>query len=268
MHIHFLDPYQARRSAIHELDPRVKFVLAVAFIFTTALTPIGAWPAYILLFALAISVAVLSELGVGFVLRRAVLALPFVLAALPVIFTVEGAALFSLPVGPWVLTVTIPGLERFVSIALKSWISVQIAIVLAASTPFPDLLVAMRAVHVPRLLVAIFGLMWRYLFVFADETLRLIRARTARSGEADQPGLKTGGSVFWRARIAGGMAGNLFLRAFERSDRIYMAMLARGYDGEVRAAPLPRLRPADWLVLICALALFVSLLVFAFIFWG
>jgi cobalt/nickel transport system permease protein len=221
-----------------------------------------------LLFALAISVAVLSELGVGFVLRRAVLALPFVLAALPVIFTVEGAALFSLPVGPWVLTVTIPGLGRFVSIALKSWISVQIAIVLAASTSFPDLLVAMRAVHVPRLLVAIFGLMWRYLFVFADETLRLIRARTARSGEADQPGLKTGGSVFWRARIAGGMAGNLFLRAFERSDRIYMAMLARGYDGEVRAAPLPRLRPADWLVLICALALFVSLLVFAFIFWG
>ena len=240
MHIHFLDPYRAGHSAIHRLDPRVKFVLAVAFIFTTALTPIGAWPVYILLFALAISVEVLSELGVGFVLRRAVLALPFVLAALPVIFTIEGPVLFSLPIGPWTLTATIPGVERFISIALKSWISVQIAIVLAASTPFPDLMVAMRAVRVPRLLVAIFGLMWRYLFVFADEALRLIRARTARSGESDQPGLKTGGSVVWRARIAGGMAGNLFLRAFERSDRIYMAMVARGYDGEVRAAPLPR----------------------------
>lgn len=268
MHIHFLDPYREGRSAVHRLDPRVKFVLAVAFIFTTALTPIGAWPVYVLLFALAISVEVLSELGVGFVLRRAVLALPFVLSALPVIFTVEGPALFSLPIGPWTLTATIPGMERFISIALKSWISVQIAIVLAASTPFPDLLVAMRAVRVPRLLVAIFGLMWRYLFVFADEALRLIRARLARSGEADQPGLKTGGSVTWRARIAGGMAGNLFLRAFERSDRIYMAMVSRGYDGEVRAAPLPRLRPADWVLLIFALALFVLLLAFAFLFWG
>jgi len=268
MHIHFLDPYRPSGSAIHRLDPRVKFVLAVAFIFTTALTPVGAWPVYILLFALAISVEVLSELGVGFVLRRAVLALPFVLAALPVIFTIPGEALFSLNIGPWTLTVTIPGLERFITIALKSWISVQMAIVLASSTPFPDLMVAMRAVHVPRLLVAIFGLMWRYLFVFADEALRLIRARLSRSGEADQSGLKSGGSLAWRARIAGGMAGNLFLRAFERSDRIYMAMVARGYDGEVRAAPLPRLRPTDWAVLTCALTLFVVLLAFAFLFWA
>jgi cobalt/nickel transport system permease protein len=268
MHAHFLDPYRPGRSLIHQLDARIKFVLAVAFIFTTALTPIGAWPVYILLFALVISVEVLSELGVGFVMRRAVLALPFVLAALPVIFTIDGPALFSLPIGPWTLTATIPGLERFISIALKSWISVQMAIVLATSTTFPDLMVAMRAVHVPRLLVAIFGLMWRYLFVFADEVLRLIRARVARSGEADEPGLKTGGSLAWRARITGGMAGSLFLRAFERSDRIYTAMLARGYDGEVRAAPLPRLRPADWFVLFFSLALFLLLLAFAFLLWG
>lgn len=268
MHIHFLDPYRFGHSAVHRLDPRLKFVLAVAFIFTTALTPVGAWPVYVLLFALVISVVVLSELGVGFVLRRAVLALPFVLAALPVIFTVPGPALLSLPLGPWTLSLSGPGLERFISIALKSWISVQMAIVLASCTPFPDLMVAMRAVHVPRLLVAIFGLMWRYLFVFADEALRLIRARTARSGLSDQPELKTGGSVLWRARIAGGMAGNLFLRAFERSDRIYMAMLARGYDGEVRATPLTPLRPLDWVILIVSLAVFVLLLAFAFLFWA
>ncbi len=60
------------------------------------------------------------------------------------------------------------------------------------------------------------------------------------------------------------MAGSLFLRAFERSDRIYMAMLARGYDGEVRAAPLPRLRPADWFVLVFSLALFLLLLALPF----
>ena len=58
----------------------------------------------------------------------------------------------------------------------------RLAIVLAAATPFPELLSAMRALRVPRLLVAIFGLMWRYLFVLADEAVRLIRARQARSG--------------------------------------------------------------------------------------
>ncbi len=130
-------------------------------------------------------------------------------------------------------------MERFISIALKSWISVQAAILLATTTTFPDLMLAMRAIRIPRLLVAIFGLMWRYLFVLADEAIRLMRARQARSGHADQPGLKPGGSLAWRARVTGGMAGNLFLRAFERSDRIYMAMLARGYDGEMRSEPLP-----------------------------
>jgi cobalt/nickel transport system permease protein len=263
MHAHFLDPYRRGRSLIHQLDPRVKFVLALAFILTTALTPIGAWPIYILLLACILSVAVLSELGIAYVLKRAALALPFMLAALPVIFTIQGPQLFSLSIGGWTLQATLPGLERFISIALKSWISVQAAIILATTTPFPDLMVAMRAVHVPRLLVAIFGLMWRYLFVFADEVLRLMRARQARSGVSDQPNLKSGGGLAWRGRVAGGMAGSLFLRAFERSDRIYMAMMARGYDGEVRAAPLPPLRGRDWLALGVCLALFVILLTLA-----
>jgi cobalt/nickel transport system permease protein len=265
MHAHFLDPYQPGRSALHALDPRVKFVLTLAFILTTSLTPAGAWPVYVLLFALVISAAVLSELGVGFVLRRAILAFPFVLAALPVIFTLDGPTLFQLQLGPWTLTATIPGFERFISIALKSWISVQAAILLASTTPFPDLMVAMRAVRVPRLLVAIFGLMWRYLFVLVDEVIRLTRARLARSGESDQAGLRPGGSLAWRAKIAGGMAGNLFLRAFERSDRIYVAMLSRGYDGEVRSAPLPPIAAASRLALIAGLALLTCLLLFAFL---
>lgn len=268
MHIHFLDPYQERGSLIHQLDPRVKFVLTIVFILTVALTPHGAWPVYIILFSLILAIEVLSEIGVGYVLKRASLALPFVLAALPVIFTLEGQILARLPIGPWTLTIYQPGVERFISIALKSWISVQAAIVLATSTPFPELLSAMRAVRIPRLLVAIFGLMWRYLFVLADETLRMIRARSSRSGESDQPGLNKGGSLFWRARVTGAMAGSLFLRAFERSDRIYTAMLSRGYNGEVHAQPLPGLNRFDWLVFYVITALLISLLSLALLFWG
>jgi len=268
MHVHFLDPYHPGLSLIHRLDARVKFLLTLAFILTTALTPVGAWPVYILLFALILAAEVLSELGVMYTLRRAVLALPFVMAALPVIFTLQGPALLAFPIGPWTLTVYQPGLERFISIALKSWISVQAAILLAVCTPFPDLLLAMRAVGIPRLLVAIFGLMWRYLFVLADEALRLIRARASRSGHSDQPGLKPGGSIAWRGRVAGGMAGSLFLRAFERSDRIYMAMLSRGYDGEVRAAPLPPLARSGRLALLFGLALFVALLGLGLLFYA
>jgi cobalt/nickel transport system permease protein len=260
MHVHFLDPYIPRASPIHQLDGRVKFVLTLAFILTVALTPVGAWPVYVLLLSLVLSAEVVTELGVGSVLKRSALALPFVLAALPGVFIagsdVPPDRLYSIGA----VAISLAGLERFVSVAVKSWLSVQAAVVLASSTPFPELLVAMRAVGTPRLLVSLFGLMWRYLFVLADEALRLMRARAARSGQADTPGVRMGGSLAWRARVSGGMAGNLFLRAFERSDRIYMAMVSRGYDGETRSLPLSPITPTGWRVLGSGLAILVVLL--------
>jgi len=265
MHVHFLDPYRPRPSLVHSLDARVKFILTVAYILTCALTPLGAWPVFILLFSLVLAVEILSELGVRYVLKRSILAAPFVLAALPLIFTVPGSTLVRLPLGSAALNVTVEGVERLVSIAVKSWLSLQAAIIMSASMPFPDLLLAMRAVGMPRLLVAIIGLMWRYLFVLVDEALRLMRARAARSGFSDQEGLKSGGSLAWRARVTGGMAGSLFLRGFERSDRIYTAMLSRGYDGEVRSMPLPAITPSAWLTLLLGLLLLGLLLFLAFL---
>lgn len=276
MHVHFLDPYRPRPSLIHALDPRVKLVLALAFILAVALTPIGAWPAYVLLLALALSVVMLSELGAGFVLKRSALALPFVLAALPILITAKGAPLWSASLGAWTIAISDAGAERFFSILFKSWLSVQMAIVLAAATPFPQLLLAMRAVRIPRLIVAIFGLMWRYLFVLVDEVLRLLRARAARSGdleEAPETGWRTareasvaargtarrGGTLAWRARVAGGMAGNLLVRSFDRGERIYAAMAARGYDGEVRAFPLPAIPASQRIILGGGLALLAFL---------
>jgi cobalt/nickel transport system permease protein len=270
MQLTFLDPYRPANSPLHRADARVKFLLTIAFILTSSLTPVGAWPVYIFLFTLILSVTLISELGIWFVLVRASLALPFVLSALPVIFTTTGTALFSLPLGAWTLTASSEGLERFISIALKSWLSVQAAILLASSTHFPELLQAMRAVRIPRLLVAMFGLMWRYLFVLVDEALRLMRARSARSGMSGDPNAsrKVGGSLVWRARVAGGMAGNLFLRGIERSDRTYVAMLSRGYNGEVRALPLSALTRNSWLVLGLGLSMLAILLIFGILFWG
>ncbi len=265
MHVHFLDPYRPRPSLIHALDPRVKLVLALAMILAVALTPAGAWPAYILLFALVFSVGMVSELGIGFLLRRSALALPFILAAVPMLFTAKGAPLLAFPLGPGMLTVTVEGVQRLVSILLKSWLSVQIAIVLAASTPFPQLLIAMRAVGLPRLIVAIFGLMWRYLFVLVDEMLRLLRARAARSGDPGSPGVRVGGTLGWRARVTGGMAGNLLVRSFDRGERIYAAMAARGYDGEVRNFPLPAIPIVQRFVLAFGLVLLLSLVLLGYL---
>jgi cobalt/nickel transport system permease protein len=262
MHVHFLDPYHEKPSPVHRLDARVKLALAVAFILTAALTPTAVWPVYILLLALAAAAEVLSELGILYYLKRAALAIPFVLAALPVLFTIAGEPLVRLP---WGLEITVPGVERFFSVAFKSWISVQIAILLASTTPFPDLLGAMRAWRLPRLLVAIIGLMWRYLFVMVDEALRLMRARDSRSAESHLAGARTGGRLSWRAQVTGRMAGSLFLRSLERSDRIYMAMLSRGYDGEIRSLPRPAVRTVEWTILAAGLFVLGCLLAIGYL---
>lgn len=257
----FLDPYIPLKSTVHRLDARIKLPLALAFILVTAFTPHGAWAVYLLLWTILLAAVILSELGITLVLKRALLALPFMLAALPVLFTIPGSPLFSFSLGNIDLTASQAGLERFLSIALKSWISVQCAVLLAASTQITDLLKAMRTIRIPRLLVAIIGLMYRYLYVMVAEVQRLLTARASRSGESGHPGLKQGGSLRWRASVTGGMAGNLLLRSFERSDRVYSAMLARGYDGEVRSYPQPGLTVQSKLILAFGLTvLFLILL--------
>jgi cobalt/nickel transport system permease protein len=259
MHIHALDAHCPRDSAIHRLDSRVKLILTLLFVVSVALVPENRWAAYAALVALALSVVAASRLGVGLVQRRAAVALPFALAAVSVVFSTPGRPVLTVPILGRDVSATASGLTRFVSIMLKSWLSVQMAVVLTASTPFHHLLQAMRDIGLPSVIVAVAGFAYRYIFVIGDEALRMMQARAARSGTL---GNRSGGSVLWRAQVTGGMAGSLFLRSIERSERIFGAMVARGYDGEPRALRPPALRPRDlWIALPFALVLAIIPLV-------
>jgi cobalt/nickel transport system permease protein len=234
--------YVSGDSGIHQLDARVKVIFTVAFVVFLNLTPSRAWPAYILFLTAIVSVALIARLGAGLLLRRALIALPFALAAVPLIFTGPAPRVPLHMPGGLTIATSPEGLVRCASIVAKSWISVEAAVVLAATTRVPDLLVALQRLRVPKLLVAVVGLMVRYLFVIVDEVNGMLRARASRS--ATLTGSRhPGGSVFWRARVTGGMAGSLFLRSLERSDRVYAAMVSRGYNGELpdrQPAALPR----------------------------
>lgn len=245
MHANTFDRYQAGASPIHRLDPRVKVVVTTLFIISNVLLPDGAWLAFFLAWGLVLAVNILAELRWDYALKRSLIALPFALAAITIIFTLPGRPVFSFSLGSWQITATDSGLVRFASIVVRSWLSVQMAILLTATTQFPDLMHALRHLRVPSLLVAVISFMYRYLFVLADETMRLLRAREARS--ARPAGGGGGGTVLWRARVAGHMVGQLFLRSYERSDRVYSAMLARGYRGYLQTLNPHLMQPADWL---------------------
>jgi cobalt/nickel transport system permease protein len=226
-----LDRYVAGTSVFHRADARLKFLLAIAAILSISLLPIGAYAALALAWIVLVTCSATAGLGPFRLSRTAVIALPFSLAAFPLIFTRPEEILGTLALGPLDLTISAEGLRMFTTIATKSWLSVQVALLLAFTTPFHDLVDALRELRLPRIMVAIISFMYRYLAVLTDEATRMLRARDARS--ADPTG-RGGGSIRWRATVTGRMVGSLFLRAYERSERIYAAMQARGFEGEFR----------------------------------
>lgn len=231
MHSDAFDRYHHGQSPLHSLDPRIKVIVTLAFILSNALLPDGAWIAFVLAWAAVIFASAVSGLGVAFTFKRSFIALPFALAAITVLFSIPGKPVTSFHFMMWDFTITDAGLLRFVSIVVRSWLSVQMAILLVAVTEFPKIIHALTHLHVPKIITMIISFLYRYLFVLTDEVMRLLTARQARS--AASAGQRSGGSVRWRAQIAGQMAGQLFLRSYERSDRIYNAMLSRGYKGDL-----------------------------------
>jgi len=246
-----LDRAIARDSPIHRADPRLKLVGTVAAILSITLLPIGAFVALGIAWLALTLASTMARLGALRLSRGAFVAAPFLLVAVPLIFTRPGDPIGS--IGP--LTISGEGLVMFATIAAKSWLSVQCALLLTFTTPFHDLIDAMRDLRIPRILVAIIGFMYRYLAVLGEEASRMLRARSARSASAGAG--VAGGSLAWRASVAGHMVGSLFLRSYERSERIYAAMQARGFEGTFRHLSSRRIEPGAW----AAFAVFLAALV-------
>ena len=244
-----VDRHVAGDSFMHRLDARAKLVMALGFIFSAIATPTGRWDIFLALGLLLLLALILSGLSPRLVIGRALLALPFMLAAVPTMFRHAGAEVFTVPVFGWTATDT--GMEFFVSILLRSWLSVLAATILTATTESDMLLRGLRSFGVPKLLVGTISFMWRYVFVIAEEAKRLMQARQARSART---GKGHGGSMAWRGKVAGNMVGSLFLRSLNRSERVYVAMLSRGYNGEMRSLERFTLQQRDIVVAACTVA--------------
>ena len=176
MHSDAFDRYHHHDSALHRLDPRIKVVVVIAFILSNALLPDGAWTAFGLAWLFLILGNALSDLGLGYTFRRSFIALPFALVAVTVLFSVPGNSIVQFHFMMSDFTITDAGLLRFVSIVIRSWLSVQAAILLVAATRFPDLIHAFEHLRVPAILTTIIAFLYRYLFVLTDEVMQRIES--------------------------------------------------------------------------------------------
>ena len=244
-HSHTGGPIGDAGSPVHRLDPRAKTLGLVGVTVVGVSATVSAWPAWVGCAIVLAAVALVARIPPMDIWRRSRAVLPLViLVAAFIPFFRGGDEAFAL--GP--LSVSREGLEVLGEVSAKATIGTVSAVLLAATTTVPAIIRGLETMRVPRLLVLIASFMYRYLFVIADE---LRRMRSALASRAYRP----------RHLLAvgplGRMATALFLRSYSRGERVYLAMMARGYSGQ-----MPRLDP---LRLARADAVFVGLIVLALV---
>lgn len=231
-HAHTLFVHE--HSAIHRLTPETKIAAAVLFILSVAITPREAIWAFALYIVIVVGLVRASRVRFRFLSARLTTIIPFVLFALvlPFIGTGERTEVVG-------LALSIDGLWSMWNILAKATVGASVSILLAATTEVPDILKGLTRLRVPVVLTSIASFMIRYLEVIAGELGRMRVAMTAR-----------GYSPGWigQAKPIASSAGALFIRSYERGERVYDAMLARGFTGTMPALAKTTSTKKDWMV--------------------
>lgn len=225
--------YVETGSPVHRLPAHVKVLVLLGFVLGVVATPREQVWAFGLHAAVLVAVVMIARLPAGLVARRTVVEIPFVVFAVALPFVAQGDRV-AVTVGPgdgwWTLSLSEAGLLGAVNILAKATLGVVAAIVLAATTAPADLVSGLHRLRVPALFVAILHFMIRYVDIVVDDMRRMAVARASRGFRARHAG---------HVRVLATAAGALFVRSYERGERVHRAMLARGYTGVMPPGPPP-----------------------------
>ena len=238
-----LDVDSDRSTPWHGLVPKTRILCAVIFVFATALTPTGEWLTWSIYGIGLVLLILLSQVTLGVLLKRVALEAGFVgVVLIGTLFREGGTVLWQ-----WgFIQVTSVGLTILGSVSFKALLCLIMLNILTLTTSVTALLQGLTALKTPPLLVAIMASMYRYINVLVAEFSTMRRAANSRNLMARPQGQR---------QIIGNMMGSLFVRSYERGDRIYQAMLARGYQGLVPTDSTTEMTPQDTIALGLMLAL-------------
>ena len=216
-----LDRLALRQTPLHRLDPRAKVITTILFVISvvsfdrytiSAMLPFLIYPVVLL---------AVADLPVGVILRKVLIVVPFALMI----------GLFN-PFFDQQVLMQIGSIEIWGgwvscgSILLRALLTVSAALILVAMTGFQAICQALEKLGMPRVFVVQLTFLYRYIFVLTDEGVRTARARQLRSFGKRGLGLRQFGSL----------VGHLLLRTWERAERIHMAMLSRGFSGQIHSS--------------------------------
>lgn len=213
-----LDRLSYQDTFIHRLDPRAKVICTMLFLITVISFPKYEVLALVPFFLFPVLLATLGDIPAELLLKKVALVSPFAVFIgifNPVLDTRTIAVIAGVPLSA--------GWMSFLSILVKFSLTISMALLLIATTSFPGICHALRRLGVPSIFVSQLLFLYRYLFVLMEEAMRIVRARDMRSF----------GGRGMDMKVAVRIIGSLFLRTVERAERIYSAMLARGFYGDI-----------------------------------
>ena len=199
----FIDAYANIDSPIHRLGTGFKMLLSVVSLLLIVLTPAAYYGHFILYAVSMIALILFSKVPPSFIFKRLGNIMPFILI-------VSISSLFR------------GGFALFLSYTVKSALATSLMIVLYSTMKFTEVLSTLRSIGVPSLITDLFSFMYRYSFLLEDQLLRTLRACESRSFNARKP--------FFKLKVMSNILGTIFIRTYERAERVYLAMCARGYS--------------------------------------
>ncbi len=218
---------------IHGLPSHLKIIAALSFILIVVATPVTQWGAFIAYFLWLFAVVKVAQIPFATLFKRALIEVPFIFFAVLMPFFGSGE---KISVGPFDLYRE--GLIAGSGIVIKGTLGVMTAIILSTSTTAREILRGLERLHLPVLMVQIASFMLRYVNVVNDEMERMKVARESRGFEAT--GMKS-----WK--VLATAAGALFIRSYERGERVHLSMLSRGYEGVLPQEERLKIDASVWL---------------------
>ncbi|WP_028810905.1 cobalt ECF transporter T component CbiQ [Streptomyces flavidovirens] len=229
-HAHKL--YRHGHSVVHALPPHCKLAAVFCFVLVVVSTPREAMWAFALYAALLGGVAYAARVPTGYLLKRLLIEVPFVAFAVLMPFVAQGERVEVLG-----MSLSVSGLWGAWNVLAKGTLGVAASVLLASTTELRSLLLGLQRLKLPPLLVQIASFMIRYGDVITDEMRRMSIARRSRGFEAR-------GVRHWG--VLGKTAGALFIRSYERGERVHLAMVSRGYTGTMPVIDEVTATRAQW----------------------
>jgi cobalt/nickel transport system permease protein len=245
----YIEDLSDKHGLLQAINPLAKLVVIVFMIVASLFI---SSPLYLALICIVpIVLALSSRIPLQYFASRTFFIPVFAaIISLPILFLASGYAIAQMHLGSLVLTITSEGIQRMVVFSLRVWFCVASLVLLVLSTGFDNLLKLLSSLRVPPVIVQLFSLTYRYFFVSVHEAQSVLIAKEARTYIHRR-------SINYQAlKDLGSILSTLFIRTYERSERVYMAMKSRGFELDNKTKlSVPPFRLRDFLF---AVSIFIT----------